>query len=98
VHNLIGNFLKYAWKNTILKINITKKYIDFNDNWAWVKSSEVPFLTEKFYQSNIEKSWNIDARWIWVWLSIVTKIIDSHNWSYEIKSDLWKWFSFKIFM
>jgi hypothetical protein len=90
--------LKYAWKNTILKINITKKYIDFNDNWFWVKSSEIPFLTEKFYQSNIEKTWSIDTRWIWVWLSIVAKIIDSHNWSYEIKSDLWKWFSFKIFI
>lgn len=98
VHNLIWNFLKYAWKNTILKINITKKYIDFNDNWFWVKSSEIPFLTEKFYQSNIEKTWSIDTRWIWVWLSIVAKIIDSHNWSYEIKSDLWKWFSFKIFI
>lgn len=98
VHNLIWNFLKYAWKNTILRINITKRYIDFLDDWVWVKLSEVPFLTEKFYQSNIEKSWDIDARWIWVWLSIIKKIIESHNWKYEIKTDSWKWFSFKIFI
>jgi signal transduction histidine kinase len=96
VHNLIWNFLKYAWKNTLLKINITRRYIDFYDNWVWVKSSEIPFLTEKFYQSKIEKTGDIDARWIWVWLSIVAKIINSHNWWYEIKSELWKWFSFKI--
>ena len=96
VHNLIWNFLKYAWKNTILRINITKKYIDFSDNWVWVKAQEVPFLTEKFYQSS-EKSWSVEVRWIWVGLSIVTKIIDSHDWWYEIKSDLWKWFSFKIY-
>lgn len=95
-HNIIWNFLKYAWKNTLLKINITKKYIDFTDDWNWIKSSEVPFLTEKFYQWNIEKSWDIDSRWIWVWLSIITKIILSHWWKYEIKSDKWKWFSFKI--
>lgn len=98
VHNLIWNFLKYAWKNTILRINITKKYIEFSDDWVWVKNSEIPFLTEKFYQWKIEKTWDIDSRWIWVWLSIVTKIIDSHSWRYEIKSDLWKWFSFKVYI
>lgn len=97
VHNIIWNFLKYSWRNTILKINITKNYIDFTDNWIWIKSSEVPFLTEKFYQGNIEKTWSIDSRGIWVGLSIITKIIHSHWWKYEIKSDKWKWFSFKIY-
>lgn len=98
VHNLIWNFLKYAWKNSILKVIITKNYIDFIDDWVWIKASEVPFLTEKFYQGNIDKSWDIDSRWIWVWLSIVNQIIESHNWKFEIKSDIWKWFSFKIFI
>lgn len=98
VHNLIWNFLKYAWKKTFLRINITRKYIDFSDDWVWVKSSEIPFLTEKFYQGNMEKTWDIDSRWIWVWLSIVTKIIESHGWKYEIKSEVWKGFSFKIFI
>lgn len=98
VHNLIWNFLKYSWKQSILKINITKKYIDFTDDWVWIKSSEVPFLTEKFYQWNMNKSWDINSRWIWVWLSIISKIIEAHNWKFEIKSDIWKWFSFKIFI
>lgn len=96
-HNLIWNFLKYAWKNTQLNIIVNKKFIDFSDNWKWIKSSEIPFLVEKFYQWNIEKTWDIDSRWIWVWLSIVSKIIFAHNWRYEIKTDTWKWFSFKIF-
>jgi hypothetical protein len=30
-------------------------------------------------------------------LSIITKIILSHSWRYEIKSEKWKWFSFKIY-
>lgn len=97
LYNIIWNFLKYSWKNTLLKINITKKYIDFCDDWWWIKSSEVPFLTEKFYQWNIEKSWDIKSRWIWVWLSIISKIILSHGWKFEIKSDVWKWFSFKVY-
>jgi K+-sensing histidine kinase KdpD len=98
IHNLIWNFLKYAWKKTLLKVNITKRYIDFSDDGKWVKSSEIPFLAEKFYQSNIEKTWDIDARWIGVWLSIIKKIVESHGWKFEIKSDSWKWFSFKIFI
>lgn len=98
VHNLIWNFLKYAWNKSILKINITKNYIDFADDWEWIKSSEIPFLTEKFYQWNIDKTWDVDTRWIWVWLTIISKIIKSHDWKYEIKSDVWKWFSFKIFI
>ena len=98
MHNLIGNFLKYAWRKTILRINITKSYIEFSDDGKWIKSSEVPFLTEKFYQWNIEKSWDIEKRWIWVWLSITKKIIESHDWKYDVKSDSWKWFHFKIFI
>lgn len=97
VHNIIWNFLKYAWKNTLLTINITKKYIDFKDNWKWIKKSEVEFLTEKFYQWNSEKTWDAEKRWIWVWLSLVEKIIEKHNWRISINSDLWKWFSFKIY-
>ncbi len=96
-HNLIGNFLKYAWKNSLLTINIGKNYIDFIDNWIWIKQSEIPYLMEKFYQGNSSKTWKVDERWIWIWLSIVWKIISSHNWTYKIKSDLWKWFSFKIY-
>jgi hypothetical protein len=57
----------------------------------------VQFLTEKFYQWNSEKTWDAEKRWIWVWLSLVEKIIEEHNWRIEIKSDIWQWFSFKIF-
>lgn len=97
IHNIVWNFLKYAWIWTLLTINITKNYIDFKDNWAWIKSSEIPFLTEKFYQWNSAKTWDAKKRWIWVWLSLVQKIIDEHNWRLDIKSEIWKWFSFKIY-
>ncbi len=97
VHNVIWNFLKYSWKKTLLRINITKTYIDFSDDWVGIKSSELPYLTEKFYQGNIEKTGDVDMRWIWVWLSITRRIIESHGWKFEIKSDTWKWFSFKVY-
>jgi len=97
VHNLIWNFLKYSWKNTKMNINITKKYIDFSDDWEWIKRSEIPYLMEKFYQGDSSKSEDVKQRWIWVGLSIVWKIILEHNWSFKINSDIWEWFSFKIY-
>lgn len=97
VHNVIWNFLKYSGKRTIMNIVIAKKYISFSDNWKWTKYSNIPFLTEKFFQWD-EKSWDIKNRWLWIWLSLVQKIVDSHNWNLEIKTDIWKWFNMKIYI
>ena len=96
IHNIIWNFLKYAWKNTTLDIIFTDDYIVFKDNGVWVDRKEVPMLKEKFYQSKIEKSAKLEDRWIWVGLSIISKIIEKHNWDFEIISDDWKWFILKI--
>jgi len=97
IHNLIWNFLKYAWKNSKMNINITKKYIDFSDNWKGIKHSEIPYLMEKFYQGDSSKSQDVNQRWIGVWLSIVWKVILEHNWSFKITSDTNEGFSFKVF-
>lgn len=96
VHNVIWNFLKYAGNGSTMTVNITKNYIDFKDDWAWVKSKEIPFLMEKFYQGKDEKSGDIKERGIWVGLSIVKKILDAHDWDVSIKSSEWNGFSFKI--
>lgn len=97
IHNIIWNFLKYAWNDTILTINITKNYIDFVDNWKWIITSEIPYITEKFYQWKKEEMWSVEERWIWIWLSLVQKIVEAHKWKYRIKSELDKWFSIKIY-
>ncbi len=97
IHNIIWNFLKYSWDDTVLTINITKNYIDFVDNWKWIAKSEIPYITEKFYQWKKESVWDVEERWIWVWLSLVQKIVDTHKWKFRIKSDIDKWFSIKIY-
>ena len=96
VYNLIWNFRKYAWERTELVISINSKEISFIDNGIWIPKKEVPFLFEKFYQWKKEKTWNIETRWIWVGLSIVKKIIDSHWWTASVDSDDNTWFSFTI--
>ena len=96
VHNLIDNFRKYAWENTSLSIKLSEDKISFTDDGKWVNKNEIPYLKEKFYQSKKEKTWEAAHRWIWVWLSIIDKIILSHSWTYDIVSEKWKWFSFII--
>lgn len=96
VQNIISNFTKYAWRKTILTIEFQNNCIIFKDNWKWIPSSELPYIREKFYQSKTEKTWSIDDRWIWVWLSIIDKITKSLWWEVELNSEEWKWFEIKI--
>ena len=96
VQNIISNFIKYAWDNTILKIEFWVNFIVFKDNWKWINRQELPYIKEKFYQWTNKKTWNIDDRWIWVWLSIISKLVKSQNWSMEIESDENSWFEIKI--
>lgn len=96
VQNIISNFIKYAGKNTTLKIEFWVNFIKFCDNWKWVSKAELPYIREKFYQGHQERTWNIDDRWIWVWLSIIEKIIRALNWDIEINSEEWNGFEIKI--
>lgn len=96
IYNLIWNYRKYAGKNTSLKINISSHSISFSDNGIGIAKKELPFLFEKFYQGKKEKTGNISLRGIGVWLSIVKKIVESHGWESNVKSDLNKGFSYII--
>lgn len=96
VYNLISNFRKYAWEWSHLAIIISWKEILFSDNGRWISKKEIPFLFEKFYQGKKEKTWNIEIRGIWVWLSIVKKIVSTHWWRSYVVSDVDTGFSFAI--
>jgi len=97
VHNIISNFIKYAWENTTLNILIKPSFISFKDNWKWVNKNELPFIREKFYQAKTEKTWDIESRWIWVWLNIIEKLAKKLNYKVEIISEENNWFEIKIF-
>ncbi len=96
VYNLLWNFRKYSWENTIMNIDISSTKIVFSDNGLGVSKKEIPFLFEKFYQGKKEKTWNVNMRGIWVGLSIVKKIVEVHAWNISIESDIWKGFCFTI--
>ena len=97
IHNLVSNFIKYSWENKTLEIILEDWKIIFKDNWAWVKPEKLPYITEKFFQADDSKTWSADERWIWIWLSIVEKIVSSHSWTMEISSEYGKWFNITMF-
>ncbi len=96
IYNILWNFHKYAWKNTLMKIHISWNALVFSDNGSWIAKKEIPFLFEKFYQWKLEKTWDSAIRGIGVWLSVVKKIIEAHGWKIKIKSDSNKWFSISL--
>ena len=97
VQNIISNFIKYAWRNTTLKIEFWVNFIKFQDNWKWISKNELPYIKEKFYQWKNERSWDIEERWIWIWFSVIEKIIDKLDWEMEITSEENAWFEIKIY-
>ena len=96
LHNVISNFIKYAGQKTTLFVIFSAKkdayHLVFEDNGAGVDSSEVPFLKEKFYQSDMSKSDDITHRGIGVGLSIVQKILDACRGECTIESGAGKGF------
>jgi K+-sensing histidine kinase KdpD len=97
VHNVISNFLKYAWKWTTLSIKIRENFIEFADNWWWVNEKNIPYLTEKFYQEDESKTWSANERGIWVGLSIVDKVVKWHKWKMKIDNNNGNGFRILIF-
>lgn len=82
VHNVFSNFRKYAGKGSRLSIRFfhTKNdtVIVFSDDGPGVPESEVPFLREKFYQSEKSRT-NEPGRGSGIGLSVVEKIVRLHS-------------------
>ena len=96
IYNIVGNFYKYSWPHTELKIDISSRALVFSDNGIWIAKKEVPFLFEKFYQWKQEKTWDSAIRGIGVWLSVVKKIVEAHGWSIKVQSNTGKGFKISI--
>lgn len=78
-HNVVGNFLRYAGSGTQLRVNFfhesTTDIIIFQDNGRGVKSEDLPYLKEKFYQADKSKSGDVRDRGLGIGLSIIDKIV-----------------------
>lgn len=78
--NLLSNAIKYSKNNGIIEIDLTPVFFSIKDFWIWIEKENVDKIFEKYFREN----YNVDGSG--VWLSIVKKICDIHNWKVEIES------------
>ena len=99
-HNVVGNFLRYAGQGTQLRVNFfhesTTDIIIFQDNGRGVKSEDLPYLKEKFYQADKSKSGDVRDRGLGIGLSIIDKIVRDAGGAVDLISAEGEWFTVRI--
>lgn len=98
LHNMFSNFLKYAWKNTLLEcsyLKTTTEYIfTFSDNGKWIPDDELDFVKEKFYR--VDKGRTQSEGSMGIGLSIVDRIAKLHNGKLTVRKNHPQWVIFEV--
>jgi len=96
IDNLINNAIKYSNKEKpIVNIQYFLKsdyiYIIIEDNWKWLKNTDIKYIFNKYTTGNES------FIWLWIWLYLCKKIIELHWWSIKAnKSQTLWWAKFTI--
>lgn len=90
ITNLIENALKYSEDKVI--VTIDRSFIEISDNGIGISSDDIKKITDKFYRVS-NNGWNNS---LGLGLSIVSNIINIHNFKLDITSVENKGSSFKI--
>lgn len=90
IKNLLDNSFKYnkIWWEIIIDYN--DKFLLIKDNWIWIKKENISKIFNTFF-----RVWDY-SKWYWIWLNIVSKIINILGFKIEVKSKFNKWSEFKI--
>ncbi len=89
LHNIISNFIKYAWEDTTLTFAYEKKEkeytITFSDDGVGIPDDELVFVKEKFYRVNKARTGSDKS--MGIGLSIVDRIARLHRGSLDIEKN-----------
>jgi K+-sensing histidine kinase KdpD len=92
IRNLIDNSYKYTADKWTIIIKLNDSCITIEDTWIGISSNYLDNIWEPFWQ---EDKNNND--WVWLWLSLVQKIIEIFWWNIIIESKKWKWTTIFIY-
>lgn len=99
-HNVVANFLRYAWSGSQLRINFLEEgntnILIFQDNGVGVTIEDLPYLKEKFYQVDKSKTGDVKDRGLGVGLSIIDKIVRDAGGFVDLISAPWDGFTVRI--
>ena len=88
IYNLVNNAINYTGDDKVVNIKVTKnkKYylVEIIDTGKGIKTSEIPYIWDKYYKKDKKHQRNIVSTGIG--LSIVKEILDLHKYEYGVKS------------
>lgn len=99
--NLINNAIKHSYYNSKIVVNIkntpTTIKVEIIDYGKGIPAEDLPFIWDRFYK--VDKSRKRDTSGTGLGMSIVKNILECHNFSYGIESEINKgttvWFDIK---
>ncbi|MEB1806077.1 MAG: HAMP domain-containing histidine kinase [Bacillaceae bacterium] len=88
--NLLDNALKYSEENSVTKINVQKQnddiLISIQDEGQGIPSEDVPYIFNRLYR--VDKSRSRLTGGFGLGLSIVKELVEAHNGTISVKSQL----------
>ena len=90
IDNLISNAIKFSKEDGIIEVWGNKKEIWIKDYGIWMDEKTAKHIWWKFYRQDT----NLEG--FWVWLYIVSRIVQLFQWKIDVKSKQNEWSTFII--
>jgi len=90
IDNLISNAIKFSKHDGIIEIGWNKQKIWIKDYGIGMDEKTTKNIWWKFYRQDT----NLEG--FWVWLYIVSRIVQLFDWKIDVKSQQWEWSTFTI--
>jgi len=97
--NIVGNAIKYSPSGSLVEISVSfiddQVFLRIQDNGIGISAEDLPFIFEDFYTSSDE---NKAERGSGVGLALTRRILEAHNGSISVESELGQGSAFEMFL
>lgn len=94
IKNILENAFKFTPDKWTITISLDNKKLEIKDNWMWISKKDINLIRERFWQADLSKT---DTKSFWLWLYL-TKLLTQRHWrQIDVKSEIKKWTTFKIY-
>ena len=84
--NLFSNAIKYSNEDSKIYIRLKNNLLEIEDQWVGIDKKNQKKIFDRYFRENYS-----DAEWLWVWLSLVRKIVDINKWKIKLESKKDEW-------
>ena len=84
--NLFSNAIKYSHPDSKIYIRLKNNILEIEDQWVGIDKKNQKKIFDRYFRENYS-----DAEWLWVWLSLVRKIVDINKWKIKLESKKDEW-------